>query len=86
MTHEALEGVRRLSQRLHPNVLDDYGLEVGGGLGDLAGKVWRIGLMGAACSRRNVLACLAAIDDVMRGSLEGAGQGRGVAAALVAYD
>ncbi|MCA9682463.1 MAG: alanine--glyoxylate aminotransferase family protein [Myxococcales bacterium] len=67
-------------------LLDDYGLEVGGGLGDLAGKVWRIGLMGAACSRRNVLACLAAIDDVMRGSLEGAGQGRGVAAALVAYD
>jgi signal transduction histidine kinase len=27
VTHEALEGVRRLSQRLHPNVLDDYGLE-----------------------------------------------------------
>ncbi len=27
VTHDALEGVRRLSQRLHPNVLDDYGLE-----------------------------------------------------------
>jgi signal transduction histidine kinase len=27
VTHEALQGVRRLSQRLHPNVLDDYGLE-----------------------------------------------------------
>ncbi|NVB42484.1 alanine--glyoxylate aminotransferase family protein [Pseudenhygromyxa sp. WMMC2535] len=66
-------------------LLADYGLEVGGGLGDLAGKVWRIGLMGSACSRRNVLACLAAVDDVMRGALDGAGQGRGVAAALATY-
>lgn len=46
-------------------LLDDHGLELGGGLGDLAGKVWRIGLMGAACSRRNVLTCLAAINDVL---------------------
>jgi alanine-glyoxylate transaminase/serine-glyoxylate transaminase/serine-pyruvate transaminase len=63
-------------------LLDDYGLEVGGGLGDLAGKVWRIGLMGTACSRRNVLGCLAALDDVLRGTAEKAGKGLGVAAAL----
>ena len=66
-------------------LLDDYGLEVGGGLGDLAGKVWRIGLMGAACTRTNVLTCLAAIDDVLTGVAPGAGEGRGVAAALRAY-
>ena len=63
-------------------LLDDYGLELGGGLGDLAGKVWRIGLMGVSCSRTNVLTCLAALDDVLRGACEQAGEGRGVAAAL----
>lgn len=66
-------------------LLDDYGLELGGGLGDLAGKVWRIGLMGAACSRPNVMACLAAIDDVLAGVAPAAGEGRGVAAAARAY-
>jgi len=62
-------------------LLDDYGLEIGGGLGALAGKVWRIGLMGTGCSRGNVMVCLAAIDDVLRG----AGAGRGVAAAASVY-
>ena len=63
-------------------LLDDYGLEVGGGLGVLAGKVWRIGLMGSSCTRRHVLTCLAALDAVFTGALDGAGKGRGVEAAL----
>jgi alanine-glyoxylate transaminase/serine-glyoxylate transaminase/serine-pyruvate transaminase len=35
-----------------------FGLEIGGGLGPLKGKIWRIGLMGAGSSARNVLLCL----------------------------
>ncbi|EDM75531.1 Serine--pyruvate transaminase [Plesiocystis pacifica SIR-1] len=66
-------------------LLDEYGLEVGGGLGDLAGQVWRIGLMGAACTKTNVMLCLAALDEVLAGAAEGAGAGRGVAAAAAAY-
>jgi alanine-glyoxylate transaminase/serine-glyoxylate transaminase/serine-pyruvate transaminase len=69
-------------------LLDHHGLELGGGLGDLAGKVWRIGLMGSACSRTNVLTCLSALDDVLGGASTpdgGAGRGKGVAAALAAY-
>lgn len=46
-------------------LLRDYSLEIGAGLGTLAGKVWRIGLMGYACNRRNVLLCLAALEDVL---------------------
>lgn len=42
-------------------LLDDDGIEVGGGLGDYAGRAWRIGLMGTTCSERNVLLLLAAI-------------------------
>lgn len=67
-------------------LLDEHGLEVGGGLGDLAGKVWRIGLMGTACSRTNVLSCLAALEDVLRGAAPLAGQGRAIAAAIAAYE
>ncbi len=36
------------------NLLNKYGIEVGGGLGDLAGKVWRIGLMGYNSTENNV--------------------------------
>jgi len=35
-------------------LLDEFGIEVGGGLGELAGKVWRIGLMGHASRPENV--------------------------------
>jgi len=41
--------------------LQRHGLELGNGLGVLAGKVWRIGLMGAASTRQNVTLCLEAL-------------------------
>ncbi len=46
-------------------LLNDYSLEIGAGLGAMAGKVWRIGLMGHACNARNVYLCLNALDDVL---------------------
>ncbi len=46
-------------------LLSDYQLEIGAGLGAMAGKVWRIGLMGHASNPRNVLLCLSALDDVL---------------------
>ncbi|HHJ80187.1 MAG TPA: alanine--glyoxylate aminotransferase family protein [Candidatus Tenderia electrophaga] len=46
-------------------LLNDYSLEIGAGLGVMAGKVWRIGLMGHACNSRNVYLCLSALDDVL---------------------
>ncbi len=42
-------------------LLGRYGLEIGGGLGDFAGRAWRIGLMGDSCTRRHVTLCLGAI-------------------------
>ena len=41
------------------------GLEIGAGLGAMAGKIWRIGLMGTACSQRNVTYCLSALESVL---------------------
>ena len=46
-------------------LLNDYQLEIGAGLGVMAGKVWRIGLMGYASNQSNILVCLGALDDVL---------------------
>ncbi len=46
-------------------LLSDYQLEIGAGLGAMAGKVWRIGLMGYASNSRNILVCLGALDDAL---------------------
>ncbi|MGL4511988.1 MAG: pyridoxal-phosphate-dependent aminotransferase family protein [Lacipirellulaceae bacterium] len=51
-------GVRR-------RLLDEHGLEIGGGLGALAGKCWRIGVMGHGARDENVGKILAALDAVM---------------------
>lgn len=46
-------------------LLDDYNLEIGGGLGDLAGQVWRIGLMGYNSQAENVDTLLKALQQVL---------------------
>ena len=49
-------------------LLSLYNLEIGAGLGVLAGKVWRIGLMGYASNPRNVLFCVNALESVLSGN------------------
>ena len=46
-------------------LLNEYNLEIGGGLGALAGRAWRIGLMGAAATKTNVEFCLDSLTDVL---------------------
>ena len=46
-------------------LLQTYGIEIGGGLGPLKGKVWRIGLMGESCTEANVLTLLNALEDIL---------------------
>jgi len=43
-------------------LLERYGIEIGGGLGTLAGKIWRIGLMGETCREESVSYFLSALD------------------------
>ncbi len=47
---------------LRKQLLNDYHLEIGAGLGELAGKVWRIGLMGYSSRPENVRLCLSALE------------------------
>jgi len=46
-------------------LLSEFNLEIGAGLGVFAGKVWRIGLMGYASRRENVLLCVSALESVL---------------------
>lgn len=46
-------------------LLNEHHLEIGAGLGDLAGKIWRVGLMGHASRIENITQCLAALDGVL---------------------
>ena len=47
--------------RVRTRLLNDFNIEVGGGLGPLKGKIWRIGLMGSGSTRENVLLVLEAL-------------------------
>ena len=51
---------------LRRRLVEDYGIEVLGGFGPLAGKVLRVGLMGASSTRENVLLLLEALENALR--------------------
>ena len=51
--------------QLRAYLLDKYDLEIGAGLGALAGEVWRIGLMGHSSKKENVILCVEALEDAL---------------------
>lgn len=57
------EGVDEASVRAH--LLSVHELEIGAGLGPMAGKVWRIGLMGSSATEANVELCITALADAL---------------------
>ena len=62
--------------QVRADMLYKHGIEIGAGLGDLAGKIFRIGLMGTSSTASNVTTCLAALEQVL------AAQGRKVEAGV----
>jgi len=63
MAVQVPEGIDELKVR--KQLLEQFGLEIGGGLGPLKGKIWRVGLMGAGSTRRNITLCLTALQTVL---------------------
>jgi len=47
--------------KVRTTLLNDFNIEIGAGLGELAGKVWRIGLMGYSSNDENIKACVNAL-------------------------
>jgi alanine-glyoxylate transaminase/serine-glyoxylate transaminase/serine-pyruvate transaminase len=76
-------GVDELAVRKY--LLAEHDIEIGGGLGPLAGKLWRIGLMGYGSSQTNVLAVLAAIELGIQRQGRPVTLGSAVAAAMKLY-
>jgi alanine-glyoxylate transaminase/serine-glyoxylate transaminase/serine-pyruvate transaminase len=66
-------------------LLAEFGIEIGGGLGDFRGKAWRIGLMGHNSRPNCVFQVLAALEQVLLGAGVKIAPGSGVAAAERAY-
>ena len=66
-------------------LLNDFGMEIGGGLGDLAGKVWRVGIMGHASRRRNVVLFLSALETILKAQGAGINTGKALDAAAAVY-
>lgn len=67
-------------------LLNEYNLEIGAGLGAMAGKIWRVGLMGHASNQTNVLFCLGALDAVLSGMKAPITSGVAVDAARAVYN
>ena len=51
--------------KVRARLLDHYGIEIGAGLGSLAGKVWRIGLMGRSSTANNIILFLGALETIL---------------------
>ncbi|MEI7702460.1 MAG: aminotransferase class V-fold PLP-dependent enzyme, partial [Planctomycetia bacterium] len=66
-------------------LLNEFGIEIGGGLGPMKGKVWRVGLMGETAKKSNVLLFLAALEQCLNRQGIRPAPGAGVAAANEFY-
>ena len=71
--------------RVRSGLLNQFGIEIAGGLGEYAGKMWRIGVMGHSASRDNVLQFLSALESLLAREGYGSASGAAVAAANKVY-
>ncbi len=71
--------------RIRSRLLQEFGIEIGGGLGAFKGKVWRIGLMGYTARPNNVLLLLSALDQLLADEEHAFERGSAVAAATERY-
>jgi alanine-glyoxylate transaminase/serine-glyoxylate transaminase/serine-pyruvate transaminase len=68
------------------SLLQEFGIEIGGGLGAFKGKAWRIGLMGYSSRAANVLLLLSTLDQILTRQGYAVSAGAGVAAANEVYN
>jgi alanine-glyoxylate transaminase/serine-glyoxylate transaminase/serine-pyruvate transaminase len=72
-------------RKVRTQLLDEFNIEIAGGIGPTKGKIWRIGLMGYSCQKTNVLLFLAAIEKTALDQGLRVPAGAGVAAAIQSY-
>ena len=72
--------------QLRSRLRTEHGIEISGGLGQVAGRIWRMGFMGESSRDRNVLALLSALDGILSAEGYEVAHGAGVAAAQRVLD
>jgi alanine-glyoxylate transaminase/serine-glyoxylate transaminase/serine-pyruvate transaminase len=77
------EGIE--DKKARGQLLDEFNIEIAGGLGPVKGKIWRVGLMGYSSQRQNVLLFLAALEKVLLDQGFRVPSGAGVGAAVQSY-
>jgi len=68
--------------KIRKGLLDEFGIEIGGGLGALKGQIWRIGLMGYSSTEENVLLGLSALEKLLAKAGYSVEPGVGVSVAI----
>jgi alanine-glyoxylate transaminase/serine-glyoxylate transaminase/serine-pyruvate transaminase len=71
--------------KVRAQLLDEFSIEIAGGLGPVKGKIWRIGLMGYSCQKTNILLFLAALEKTLLDQGFRLSAGAGVGAAIHNY-
>jgi alanine-glyoxylate transaminase/serine-glyoxylate transaminase/serine-pyruvate transaminase len=71
--------------KVRRQLLDEFNIEIAGGLGPIKGKIWRVGLMGYSCRETNVLLFLAGFEKTLLDHGFRLPAGAGVAAAIRSY-
>lgn len=66
-------------------LLDEFNIEIAGGIGPLKGKIWRLGLMGYCAQKANVLLLLSSMEKVLVDQRARVAPGAGIAAAIQSY-
>jgi len=70
---------------MRKRLLNEYGIEIGAGLGPFAGKAWRVGIMGSSCTQRNVILVLGALESILGDMGVAVEKGAAITAASVIY-
>jgi alanine-glyoxylate transaminase/serine-glyoxylate transaminase/serine-pyruvate transaminase len=72
-------------RKVRTQLLDEFNIEIAGGIGATKGKIWRVGLMGYSSQKTNVLLFLAALEKTVLDQGLRVPAGAGVAAAIQSY-
>ena len=59
------DAIKPKEAEVRRTLLNEFNLEIGAGLGPLAGKIWRVGIMGYSARAENIMLCLSAMGSVL---------------------
>ncbi len=73
-------------QAVRKQLINEYGIEIGGGLGELKGRIWRIGVMGVNAREKNIIYLLSSLEKVLAAEGYGVKLGKACEAASIFYN